>query len=176
MSGFLVRRLLASLLTALLASMVVFAIVRTVPGDIVMQMMGQSSDDPRAEAALRAFFGLDQPLYRQYLDWLWRVLQGDLGRSWNKGLDVADAVWSAFLVTLELGLLTLLLATFIGVPWDCWQRCGRALAGSRAADHQPAGTVGTGILGGADAAGGGIIPAGLVAAADLPGAVRIVQR
>lgn len=116
MSGFLVRRLLASLLTALLASMVVFAIVRTVPGDIVMQMMGQSSDDPRAEAALRAFFGLDQPLYRQYLDWLWRVLQGDLGRSWNKGLDVADAVWSAFLVTLELGLLTLLLATFIGVP------------------------------------------------------------
>ena len=116
MSGYLIRRLLASLLTALLASMVVFAIVRAVPGDIVMQMMGQSSDDPRAEAALRAFFGLDKPLYRQYLDWLWRVLQGDLGRSWNKGLDVAEAVWGAFLVTLELGLLTLLLATLVGVP------------------------------------------------------------
>jgi peptide/nickel transport system permease protein len=116
MGTYLLRRLFASLLTALLSSMVVFALVRAVPGDIVAQMLGQAGLDQAAEIALRTFFGLDRPVWVQYLDWLGRVLQGDLGRSWNQGRPVLGIVLGAFAVTLEIGLLTLLVATAIGVP------------------------------------------------------------
>ncbi|MGH6904625.1 MAG: ABC transporter permease [Geminicoccaceae bacterium] len=116
MAAYLIRRLLASLLTGLLASIVVFLLMRAVPGDIVAQMLGQAGLERAAEDSLRTFFGLDRPLHVQYLDWLGQVLQGDLGRSWNQGRPVTTIVWSAFLVTLELGVLTLLFATVIGVP------------------------------------------------------------
>jgi peptide/nickel transport system permease protein len=116
MATFLVRRLLASIVTALLASVVVFLLVRAVPGDIVAQMLGQAGDDPRTAASLRAFFGLDRPVWAQYLDWLGSALRGDLGTSWNQGRPVAGIVLQAFAVTLELGLLTLLVATLVGVP------------------------------------------------------------
>jgi peptide/nickel transport system permease protein len=116
MATLLVRRLAASLVTALLASIVVFLLVRAVPGDIVQQMLGQAGDDPRAAASLRAFFGLDRPLWEQYLAWLGNALQGDLGTSWNQGRPVAEIVARAFAVTLQLGLTTLLVATVVGVP------------------------------------------------------------
>ena len=115
MARYLLKRLAASLVTALLASFLVFFIVRLVPGDVVAQMMGQAGGGD-AERSLRAFFGLDQPVYIQYLSWLGNVLQGDLGQSWTRGLPVTDMVLKAFLVTVELGLLTLIIATLIGVP------------------------------------------------------------
>lgn len=117
MGTYLVKRLAASILTAILSSVAVFLIVRAVPGDVVAQMLGQSGGSgSQAEASLRAFFGLDQPLYVQYLDWLGGVLQGDMGQSWVRGRPVSEIVFSAFTVTLQLGLMTLAFATIIGVP------------------------------------------------------------
>ncbi|MDF1584795.1 ABC transporter permease [Marinimicrococcus flavescens] len=116
MGGHLLRRLLAAFVTALLSSLAVFLLVRAVPGDIVAQMLGQAGGDPATEQALRGFFGLDRPVWQQYLAWLGQVLQGDLGTSWTQGLPVAGIVGQAFAVTLELGLLTLIVATAIGVP------------------------------------------------------------
>lgn len=116
MGTYLVKRLLALIVTALLSSVVVFVLVRSVPGDIVAQMIGQSGNDPRVAESLRAFFGLDRPVHVQYLTWLGDVLQGDLGTSWNQGRPVVEIVLLAFSVTIELGLLTLLFATLIGVP------------------------------------------------------------
>lgn len=115
MSASLVKRLFASLLTALLASLLVFLLMRSVPGDVVSQMMGQAGGDT-AENALRQFFGLDQPVYIQYFNWLLQVLQGDLGTSWTRGVPVTEMVGKAFLVTLEIGIITLLVATLVGVP------------------------------------------------------------
>jgi peptide/nickel transport system permease protein len=115
MTGMLLRRIAASLVTALLASIVVFLLVRAVPGNVVQQMLGQTSD-PAAERSLRAFFGMDQPLYAQYFDWLAATLSGDLGNAWLTGAEVTELVGTALLVTLELTFLTLLLATLIGVP------------------------------------------------------------
>lgn len=115
MGRYLVKRLAASLLTALLASVLVFLLVRMVPGDVVAQMMGQAGGQ-NAEAAMREFFGLDRPIHVQYFSWLMRVLQGDLGTSWVRGVSVTQMVGQAFLVTLEIGLLTLFVATVIGVP------------------------------------------------------------
>src|SRR5919206_3349795 len=118
MLTYIVKRILAALVTALLCSVAVFLIIRAVPGDVVAQMLGQSGGAGAAvsEKALRSFFGLDQPVYRQYLDWLGGVLRGDFGRSWTQGRTVTSIVYEAFLVTLELGLITLAVATLIGVP------------------------------------------------------------
>lgn len=116
MAGFLARRLGAAAIAALLSSLAVFLLMRAVPGDIVGQMLGQSGGDRAAEEALRAFFGLDRPLWSQFGTWVGSVLQGDLGRSWYQGRPVTLMVWEAFLVTLELAVATLVLATLIGVP------------------------------------------------------------
>lgn len=116
MAGFLARRLGAAAVAALLSSLAVFLIMRAVPGDIVGQMLGQSGGDRAAEEALRAFFGLDRPLWSQFGAWVGAVLQGDLGRSWYQGRPVSLMVGEAFLVTLELAVATLVLATLIGVP------------------------------------------------------------
>lgn len=115
MAAFVAKRLGTSLLTAFLASVAVFLLVHAVPGNIVQQMLGQSGD-PSAEAALKGFFGLNRPLYVQYLAWLGHALQGNLGTSWNQGLPVSQLVLQAFGVTLELGLITLTLATLVGIP------------------------------------------------------------
>lgn len=114
-ASYLARRFAASLLTAIVSSFAVFLLVRSVPGDVVAQMLGQTSD-PAAAQSLREFFGLDRPLWSQYLTWAGRTLGGDLGMSWARGQPVAGMIGSALLVTLELGLLTLLLATLVGVP------------------------------------------------------------
>lgn len=115
MGSYLLTRLGASVLTALLASMLVFLLVRLVPGDVVAQMMGQAGGET-AERALREFFGLDQPIYVQYFTWLSQVLQGDLGTSFTRGAAVTSMIGDAFLVTLEIALVTLLVATLVGVP------------------------------------------------------------
>jgi len=115
MGIYLLKRLGASIVTALLATFLIFALVRMVPGDVVAQMMGQAGG-PQAEAALRAFFGLDAPIHVQYVTWLGDALRGDLGVSWTRGIPVTDMVVSSFLVTLQLGLVTLAVATVIGVP------------------------------------------------------------
>ncbi|MFZ9486746.1 MAG: ABC transporter permease [Alphaproteobacteria bacterium] len=111
----LASRLASSQLAAALSSLVVFALMRAVPGDIVAQMLGQSGD-AAAASALRGFFGLDRPIHVQFAEWVGQVLQGDLGRSWYQGKRVSLLVAEAFLVTLEVALATLLLATLVGVP------------------------------------------------------------
>jgi peptide/nickel transport system permease protein len=117
MGSYLAKRLAASIVTAILSSLAVFFLVRAVPGDVVAQMLGQRSGrGSAAEESLRRFFGLDQPLWRQYTGWLWGALQGDLGTSWVRGRPVLKLVVDAFMVTLQLGLMTLVFATIVGVP------------------------------------------------------------
>ena len=116
MLRFLATRLTSACLAALLSSFVVFVLMRAVPGDIVAQMLGQSGSDRSAEQALRSFFGIDQPLHRQFVDWLGQLAQGDLGRSWYQGKRVTLLIADAFGVTLEVAAATLVLATSIGVP------------------------------------------------------------
>ncbi|MFZ4744248.1 MAG: ABC transporter permease [Limnohabitans sp.] len=112
---FLLPRIFSAVVAALLSCLIVFMMMRSVPGDIVGQMLGQTSD-PTAALALRGFFGLDQPLHTQFLDWLSHLLQGDLGTSWYQGKPVTQLIAEAFSVTFEVALLTLLIATMVGVP------------------------------------------------------------
>lgn len=115
MGAYLAKRLAASIVTAILASIIVFLLVRSVPGDVVGQMLGQTSD-PVAAKALREFFGLDQPVWQQYLGWLARVVTADFGTSWTRGQPVLGMIGAALGVTLQLAFATLAIATLVGVP------------------------------------------------------------
>ena len=116
MLGAIATRLGAAAATAVLSTAAVFLLIRAVPGDVVGEMLGQSAGDRAAEAALRAFFGLDRPLWQQYIGWAGDVLRGELGLSWRQGLPVAGIVGEAFLVTLQIGLVTLVISLLVGVP------------------------------------------------------------
>lgn len=112
-----VRRLLLLIPTLLGSTVIVFLLIRLVPGTVVDQLIGaEAAVNPQGEARLRAYFGLDRPLTVQYLDWLSRAMRGDLGTSFRTGQPVLDLVLKHLAVSLELALLAVLFATLIGVP------------------------------------------------------------
>ena len=87
MRRYVLVRSLSILPTLLGVSVAVFLMIRLIPGTIVDQMIGtEGTYSEQSMRALRAFFGLDQPIHVQYGRWLGRVLQGDLGTSWRTGL------------------------------------------------------------------------------------------
>lgn len=117
MLRYIVRRLLLLVLALLGSTAIVFTLVRLVPGTVVDQLIGANAAvDPEAEAKLRAYFGLDRPIWEQYVDWLLRVVQGDLGTSFRTGQPVLELVMRHMVVSLELAFLAVLFATLIGVP------------------------------------------------------------
>lgn len=119
MSAYLVRRLLALLPTLLFASIIVFSIVRLVPGDVVDLMLSQNdiSADARTRDELMATLGLDQPIWRQYLHWAGNiVLHGDLGVSLWQQEPVLRMVMERIPVTLSLGVIALVVALSVALP------------------------------------------------------------
>ncbi len=114
MGGFLLRKLGAALVVLVLASMLVFAGVRALPGDPATAL-GAENRDPEVLAAVREKYGLDDPIVVQYLNWVWLALQGDLGVD-QRGLPVADTIVSRLPITLELAALSMLVGMAIGIP------------------------------------------------------------
>jgi len=112
--NYMLRRLAQSALTLVLASMVVFAGVRALPGDPALALAGEERD-PASLAALRAKYGLDDSVWVQYWHYLELSVQGDLGRSVRTNIPVSEMLLSALPVTLELSLLSLMVATLVGV-------------------------------------------------------------
>jgi peptide/nickel transport system permease protein len=114
---YVVARVL-SLVPALLGvSVAVFLLVRLIPGTVVDQMVGtEGAYSEESMRALRSFFGLDQPIYVQYVRWLGTLLRGDLGVSWRTGLPVFEMIVSRLLVTVELTLGAMVVALAVGVP------------------------------------------------------------
>lgn len=115
MFQYLCRRVISIVPVLFLLTLIVFSMLYLIPGDPVEMMLGAEAD-PRAVAALRNELGLNHPLYEQYLVWLGRVLQGDLGRSFRTNEPVAEAVMKRLPVTLELTILSLLVSLAIGLP------------------------------------------------------------
>ena len=114
MRGYMLRRLAQSALTLVLATMVVFAGVRALPGDPALALAGEERD-PASLEAVREQYGLNDPVWVQYLHYLQNFLQGDLGRSVRTNIPVRDLLVSALPVTLELSVLALLVASLVGV-------------------------------------------------------------
>lgn len=115
MLKYALKRLLLAIPTLLLVSVIVFALVRMIPGDPAQLMLGDL-DDPAALQRLRSEWGLDRPLPMQYLIWLGRMLQGDLGTSIAQQLPVGEVIVSGFWVTASLVLPAMLLASLLSIP------------------------------------------------------------
>jgi len=117
MRRYVIVRTLSILPTLIGVSVAVFLMIRLIPGTIVDQMIGtEGTYSEQSMRALRAFFGLDQPIHVQYARWLGRVLRGDLGTSWRTGLPVLQMITSRLQVTLELTLGAMLVALAVGIP------------------------------------------------------------
>ena len=114
MGAFLLRRAGQSLVTLFLATIVVFFGIRALPGDPALALAGEERD-PTALAEVRAQYGLDQPILVQYWRWLREVASGNLGESLRTGISVSETILSRVPVTLELALLSLLVAILLGV-------------------------------------------------------------
>jgi len=112
---FLSRRLAAALITLVLATVVVFAVVEVLPGDPALVMLGTDAR-PDTLAALRAQYGFDQPLTTRYLHWITGLLSFDLGSSHAYGTSVAKLIGDRLAVTLPLGALALGWAMLVAIP------------------------------------------------------------
>ncbi|MGH3324316.1 MAG: ABC transporter permease, partial [Streptomyces sp.] len=114
MNRYVLRRLGQSALTLILVSVVVFIGVRAMPGDTARALAGEETT-PEALAAIRHQYGLDQNIAVQYARYVENAVTGDLGTSARTGLPVVDGIFDALPVTLELALLSLLLAIVVGI-------------------------------------------------------------
>lgn len=102
-------RVLAALATLLVASLLMFAATEILPGDVAQAILGQYAT-PEALAAMRERLGLDQPAYIRYVEWLGRMLVGDLGQSTSTGQPVATLIDDRLRNTLLLAFSTALVA------------------------------------------------------------------
>jgi peptide/nickel transport system permease protein len=117
MAHYLLRRLYAMGLTLLGLTVLVFLMLRLIPGTVVEQMIGADAIvSPAMVAELTRFFGLDQPWYVQYGRWMGRLVQGDLGTSWRTGKPVVSLIMERLPVTLELTALAVAFALLLGLP------------------------------------------------------------
>lgn len=117
MSRYLALRLYSMALTLVGLTVLVFLMLRLVPGTVVEQMIGADAVVSQAMVdQLKAFFGLDKPWYVQYIGWVGRLAHGDLGTSWRTGKPVILLILERLPVTLELTALSVAFAVALGIP------------------------------------------------------------
>jgi peptide/nickel transport system permease protein len=114
---YLVARLGGTLGTLAGVAILVFLVLRALPGDAVTARLGTEAGvlTDQQLAALERYYGIDQPLWQQFTSWLGSVFTGNFGVSVTSGEAVAGLMWSALPVTVELAVLSILISTPIGV-------------------------------------------------------------
>jgi peptide/nickel transport system permease protein len=115
MRRYVARRLIAFAATLFVVSVLIFVVIRILPGDPALIIMGAEAS-PEAAAALRRAMGLDRPLLVQYAEWVRGALRGDLGRSIQYDLPVGALIASRLRVTLPLTVLAALFMTAAALP------------------------------------------------------------
>ncbi|NIG19029.1 dipeptide ABC transporter permease DppB [Pantoea sp. Al-1710] len=116
MLQFILRRLGLVIPTFIGITLLTFAFVHLIPGDPVLIMAGERGISPERHAQLMAQFGLDQPMWKQYITYINGVLHGDLGISLKSRIPVWDEFVPRFKATLELGICAMLFAIAVGIP------------------------------------------------------------
>jgi peptide/nickel transport system permease protein len=119
MRAYLIRRLLALIPTMFFATLIVFCVIRLIPGDIIDMMISQHdiSDMEVTRETLEKALGLDVPLHIQYFRWIKGIiLHGDLGKSLWLDTQVSHEVLARLPVTLELAVLALIIGLIIAIP------------------------------------------------------------
>ncbi|PSP94053.1 hypothetical protein BRC91_07455 [Halobacteriales archaeon QS_4_62_28] len=115
-ASYAIKRGLASLVMLFIASIVVFGIVRLIPGDPVSIILGTQQGTAGAEEALRRQLGLDKPPWIQYIEWLTGLLTGDWGESIISGQSIERLVAIRYPRSLQLAFLGIIVAMVIAFP------------------------------------------------------------
>lgn len=122
MLRYIARRTLAAIPTIILISLVSFFVIQLPPGDFVtsyaatLKAQGDRSESRQALELMRQRYGLDQPLYIQYLKWVGGILRGDFGESLEWNVPVVSLIWERMGLTLALSLFTLLFTWSLAIP------------------------------------------------------------
>ena len=116
MKDFFVARLKDLLPTLFGISLISFFIIRMIPGDPVLLLLGERGADPVVYQEMKKELGLDKPMASQYVPYLGNALRGDFGKSIMPKREVSEEFWDRFPATLELGLAALFFAAVIGIP------------------------------------------------------------
>ncbi len=119
MTVFIIRRLILGVITLFIVSLIIFSVMRLLPGDPLIIFLGQSASSGTMTAEtldnLRVEFGLDKPLPVQYIKWLTGILRGDLGKSINYKENVGTLLLERFPITIYLDISALFLSTILGI-------------------------------------------------------------
>lgn len=121
MLRYLTRRVLLGLFTIWFVSMLSFAIIQLPPGDFIDTYIAQLEADGRVGSAdeaegLRHLYGLDQPVYVQYVNWITQVVQGNFGQSLEAKRPVADVIGDSLWLTIAISLASILVTWVIALP------------------------------------------------------------
>ena len=117
MAKYIIKRLLIAILTVFIVATLTFFLMNAVPGG---PYEAEKSISPQDKAALEAKFGLDQPLFRQYLTYLKNILHGDFGPSLKqRGRTVIDIILTKFPVSAKVGIISVMVSLLVGIPVGC---------------------------------------------------------
>src|SRR5499427_442535 len=117
MYKYVIRRLVLAITVLLLSSLIVFALMRVMPGDALTALMGESGNVSAKDLLkLRKDLGLDRPYYEQYGIWLWQMVSLNPGYSIFTNEPIAVALKKSIPVTLELATLAMILGLLIAIP------------------------------------------------------------
>ncbi len=117
MKTYIAQRLAIAVLTLFGMSLVIFALLRLAPGDIVDILFASAGYVNAAEKqAILTELGMDRPYWVQYLEWIKQILTGDLGKSYRYDLPAWQIIKPLLPVTIELAALSIIVAVVLGVP------------------------------------------------------------
>ncbi len=137
MASYILRRLLIALPSLLGISVILFTVLALAPGDPFEELATNPNVPPEVRLALRAQFGLDDPVWTRYLHWLASMLKGDWGFSFVSRIDVDQLIWQRLPVTIAVigasQVLALLVALPVGIlaavkPYSWFDRIATTLA------------------------------------------------
>lgn len=126
MALYLVRRLIQAVVVLLLVTLITFAMLRAIPGNVAAAIMGPNVfRDPTAIKLFDQTYGFNHPFYYQYVLWLKQLVHGDLGYSWNLNQSVASLLGQHLLKSVVLVGVSVILAVVIAVPIGMMQAVRR---------------------------------------------------
>lgn len=117
MTRYVIGRLIAAIPVIFILALVVFVLGRLLPGDPISYIVGeaQATFSPAQLAAIRHDYGLDQPIYMQFVLWLGKAMTGDFGRSYQSRETVLSIIVPRMLPTAQIAIQTLILGTALGL-------------------------------------------------------------
>ncbi len=127
MVGYLIRRLIQTIIVTLIVTIITFFLLHLVPGGEVRAVLGVRASPAEIAADSKAW-GFDQPIYIQYLKWLWQVLHGNFGFDILRSTPVSSLIWTALPRTIVLAVIGTGVGLLIGIPLGIFQAVRRYTA------------------------------------------------